>query len=350
MCKTAKALRQLGVECEISTDLKPDLSNWDIVHLFNLIRPQEVYLQACNAVMQGKPIALSTIYLCGSDYDRFSRSGVVGLLSLCVPPNMFEYAKVLARGIVNKEWNEGTRALLRHGHYSLEHKILGMANVLLPNSRSEMQRVIRDFPDSSAHKWVIVPNAVEECEADLMTEAPPPHRQGSHDVVLCVANIGHRKNQLRLVRALKGLDLPLVIVGQSTPNAKAYLEQIKREAGKNIHILGRVSDEEVRRWYRAAKVHVLASWMETTGLSSLEAGLEGCNLVITDRGDTREYFGDMAYYCDPGSEASIREAVLKAYSAPVCTALQHRIRTEFNWTKTAEATIKGYRQIYNGND
>jgi len=59
-----------------------------------------------------------------------------------------------------------------------------------------------------------------------MTEAPPPHRQGSHDVVLCVANIGHRKNQLRLVRALKGLDLPLVIVGQSTPNAKAYLEQI----------------------------------------------------------------------------------------------------------------------------
>jgi len=82
----------------------------------------------------------------------------------------------------------------------------------------------------------------------------------------------------------------------------------------------------------------------------LEAGLEGCNLVITDRGDTREYFGDMAYYCDPGSEASIREAVLKAYSAPVCTALQHRIRTEFNWTKTAEATIKGYRQIYNGND
>jgi glycosyltransferase involved in cell wall biosynthesis len=226
-----------------------------------------------------------------------------------------------------------------------------MAKVLLPNSESEMNRVIRDFPDAAENRWVTVPNAVESYEFDSVPEAPLPHRAGSRDIVLCVAYIGYRKNQLRLVRALSGSDLPLVIIGGPTPNAKHYFKQIESEAGKNVHILGRIDDEKViRQWYRAAKVHVLASWMETTGLSSLEAGLGGCNLVITDRGDTREYFGDMAYYCDPGSEASIREAVLKAYSAPVCTALQHRIRTEFNWTKTAEATIKGYRQIYNGND
>jgi glycosyltransferase involved in cell wall biosynthesis len=120
---------------------------------------------------------------------------------------------------------------------------------------------------------------------------------------------------------------------------------LKQEAGPNVQILGRISDEELRERYRCAKVHVLASWMETTGLSSLEAGLAGCNLVITDKGDTREYFGDMAFYCDPGSEESIRNAVLEAYSAPAPSALQERIERNFTWKRAAEATLDAYSRI-----
>ena len=105
--KTAEALRGLGVDCEISTELQPDLSRWDIVHLFNLTRPQEVYLQASNAVRWGKPLALSTIYLCGSDFDSSVRTGLLGLVARTLSPNTFEYAKVLARAVVNREWHEG---------------------------------------------------------------------------------------------------------------------------------------------------------------------------------------------------------------------------------------------------
>jgi len=38
------------------------------------------------------------------------------------------------------------------------------------------------------------------------------------------------------------------------------------------------------------QVHMLPSWFETTGLSSIEAAVMHCNIVITDKGDTREYF------------------------------------------------------------
>ena len=345
--KTSEALRGLVVDCEISTELQPDLSRWDIVHLFNLTRPQEVYLQASNAVRWGKPLALSTIYLCGSDFDSSVRTGLLGLVARTLSPNTFEYAKVLARAVVNREWHEGTWAFLRHGYSSLQERVVRMSSVLLPNSQSEMRRVLRDFPVASKSKWVAVPNAVDAGIADSREEVLPPQFERFRGAVLCVANIGPRKNQLRLVRALQNVGIPLVIVGQPSPNAHGYFEQIKREAGPNVHILGRVSDEEVRFCYRAAKVHVLASWMETTGLSSLEAGIAGCNLVITEKGDTREYFGDMAFYCDPGSETSIRDAVLQAYSAPVSTALQDRIRTRFNWKMAAEATLNGYRQILN---
>lgn len=343
--KTAEALRALGVECEISTELQPDLSKWDLVHLFNLTRPQDVYLQALNAVGQHKPVALSTIYLSSADYDSDSRDGLVGLLACSLSPSTFEYIKAFGRAVVNKERHDGTRALLRHGYRKLEEEVIRMSGVLLPNSHSEMQRVIRDFPIASRSKVVVVPNAVDNAAMDAEDDTVPAEFERFRGAVLCVAGIGHRKNQLRLVRALRCVDIPLVLVGQASPNAAKYFKQIRRVAGPNVHFAGRVSDEERQHYYRVAKVHVLASWMETTGLSSLEAGLAGCNLVITDRGDTREYFDDMAYYCDPGSEASIRETVLKAHAAPACTALQDRIRSRYTWKKAAEATLNAYHQI-----
>jgi len=92
----------------------------------------------------------------------------------------------------------------------------------------------------------------------------------------------------------------------------------------------------------ACKVHALVSWMETTGLSSLEAGVMGANLVITDKGDTRDYFEDLAYYCSPDSVDSIREAVLAAYRAPRSTALCQRILQKYTWEETARCTIEAY--------
>jgi len=39
---------------------------------------------------------------------------------------------------------------------------------------------------------------------------------------------------------------------------------------------------------------VLPSWFETTGLSSIEAGVMGCNIVITDK-VMQEYFSHHAF-------------------------------------------------------
>ncbi len=94
-------------------------------------------------------------------------------------------------------------------------------------------------------------------------------------------------------------------------------------------------------------MHVLPSWFETTGLSSLEAAAMGCNLVITRKGDTEEYFGDMAYYCEPDDISSIREAVLNAYSAPKNPKLKDHILENYTWNKTAEQTLNAYKTVLN---
>jgi glycosyltransferase involved in cell wall biosynthesis len=142
-----------------------------------------------------------------------------------------------------------------------------------------------------------------------------------------------------------GLPWKLILIGKPAPNHGGYLTEIKKAAGSNVHIVGEVAHEHLPAYYAAAKVHVLASWMETTGLSSLEAGAMGCNLVITDKGDTREYFGDRAFYCDPSSVQSIRDAIVNAYNAPVEPDLRERILNNFVWKKAADKTLEGYKTI-----
>ena len=135
------------------------------------------------------------------------------------------------------------------------------------------------------------------------------------DFILCAASLRPRKNQLRLVRAVR--DLPLVLVGEHPGQyPQPYIEECKREAGSNAIFLDAMNQTELVSAYAAAKVHVLASYYETPGLSNLEAAIAGCNIVTTTGGCTKEYFGDLAWYCDHGDTQSIRKAVRGAYEAP----------------------------------
>jgi len=70
--------------------------------------------------------------------------------------------------------------------------------------------------------------------------------------------------------------------------------------------------------------------VETTGLANLEAGYFGGNLVSTENGYSQEIFKDFINYCQPGDEASIREAVLKAIHSPHTPKLKQYILKHYN--------------------
>jgi glycosyltransferase involved in cell wall biosynthesis len=342
--KTKEYLERLGLSVAISTELEPDVSGYDIVHLFNLDRPHEVYLQAMNAKRQGKKLALSASYFSYAGYEKTLRGGLSGLLAKVLGPHQLEYLKIAARAALNREMNKGTCSLLRHGYRTLQKKILAVTDILLTNSRSERQRVIADFPEAGGKEYIIVPNAVDVKLFSAVSPQLPPEIEKYRDCVLCVARIEELKNQLNLVRAMKNLPWQLVLIGSTAPNHAAYFEKIRGEAGPDTHILGEIEHAQLAKYYRAARVHVLASWMETTGQSSLEAGATGCSLVITAKGDTREYVGKFAQYCEPDSVESVRAAILRAYEAPPA-GLQNHIFNNFTWENTAKRTLAGYKNI-----
>jgi glycosyltransferase involved in cell wall biosynthesis len=145
--------------------------------------------------------------------------------------------------------------------------------------------------------------------------------------VLCVGRIEPRKNQLRLIEALRGTGVSLTLIGAAGRFNRAYERRCRRGADANVQFAGPQAPSELRRFYHAAHAHACVSWYETPGLASLEAALCGCALVLTPGGCTREYFGADAEYAQVDDPASICRAVEQALARGSSAGLADRVRT-----------------------
>lgn len=343
--KTKEYLEKLGVSVDISLELTPDVSNYDIVHVFNLMRPQELYLQVKNAKKYGKKVALSTIYGPYEEYEKKARGGILQVMNNMLSITQIEYLKVIARAVLNFEFSKGTCVYLLNGHKRLQRKIIKMVDVFLPNSDSEMLRVAKDF-NLSSYNYIAVANAVDVNKFNYDKVSIDPELEKYRDCVLCVSRIEGRKNQLNIIRACNELPYKFVYIGKAGANFQKYFEQCKKEANSNTYFLGQIEHEKLPQFYKLAKVHILASWMETPGLSSLEAGVMRTNIVVTKKGDTEDYFKDMAFYCEPDDLTSIKKAVKQAYETPFKENLLKRILDNYTWEDTARQTLDGYKSVF----
>ena len=139
----------------------------------------------------------------------------------------------------------------------------------------------------------------------------------------------------------------LTIIGKAAPNHQKYYNACVQVANDQISFIDHIEQEELLEHYQKAKIHAMVSWFETTGLSSLEAAACGCNIVVSDKGDQRDYFKNDAFYADPGNVNSIKKELLAADKAKKSELLIHKISEKFTWQKTAEQTFKAYKRVLN---
>jgi len=341
MLKTKEFLEKTGIQVDISLDFEPNLEGYDLVHLFNLMEPQDIYLQLKNAQRQNKKVVLSTIYGLYTEFERKARGGLFQKIANFLSPYQIVYIKTLVKHYKEKRMHKGVLQMLYKGHYGLMKEIVDNTSVFLPNSDSEMKRVATEFKLKNP-KYVSIPNAIDKSvftdSDDNQTNPFLKHK----DCILCAARIEGRKSTLNLVRAVKNTKYQLVLVGKESQNQKEYVNQVHLEAGKNVTFLGAISHEELKKLYQVCKVHALVSWMETPGLSSLEAAAMGKNIVVTTKGDTYDYFEDYAFYCEPDDIESIKKAITKAYDGPVNPKLKQKILEKYTWEQTAIETLKAY--------
>lgn len=334
---TAHNLRKLGVEVDVYlANQNIDYSKYDLLHFFNIIRPADIlkHIEASR-----KPYVVSTIFVEYGSTDGVGK--VQSLIKKTFGDNALEYFKVIARAVKNGEKIVSASYIVR-GHENSIRYVMKKAKILLPNSESEFKRLQGKYNVSGA-KHHVIPNGIN---TDLALKKYPESDKYK-GAVLCMGRIEPRKNQLNLIRALNDTDYQLYIHGKPSPNAGSYFEQCKSEAGDNIHFGTHLGSEELFTAYSNAKVHVLPSYFETTGLSSLEAAVMGCNIVVTDRGDTKDYFSDFAWFCEPGDPDSIRQAIDDAYNKPYDKSVREHIMSKYTWECAAEETLKAYKKVFN---
>jgi glycosyltransferase involved in cell wall biosynthesis len=329
---TAKHLRKLGLNVQIFTaNQKIDYNEFDAFHFFNITRPADILAHTSNTT---KPFFVSPIYLDLSEYEQKNRKGIQGLLARKLKPSRIEYLKCLARYIRNGEKINSWRYLFI-GHQNAMQDILKKCTAILPNSQSEYLRIRESFRYEGAYH--IIPCGVD---VELFENGKA---EKDENLVLCIGRIEGRKNQLSLIRALRNTDYQLVIIGNPSPNHYAYYEACKKAANERVTFIENINQAELLKYYQRAKIHILPSWFETVGLSSLEAAFCGCNIVVGNKGDVRDYFKANAWYCDPNSEADILKAVIDAMDAPLSNHLEQEIRNQYNWQVAAEKTLAAYK-------
>jgi glycosyltransferase involved in cell wall biosynthesis len=334
--ETAAGLRNMGVVVDVYlTNQEIDYSKYDLLHFFNSIRPADIIHHVRKSK---KPYVVSTIFVEYGTVKEEGRQGLVGTIKKMLPESTFEYIKTVARAVKNGE-KIVSKEYLWWGHNSSIMYVARNAKMLLPNSKSEYNRFVNKYKVNTPYH--VVPNGINTTSI----EKQYPENVEYKNAILCMGRIESRKNQLKLIRALNNTQYKLYIHGKPSPNNMAYFEQCQKEAASNVHIGGHLEEQMLYTAYANAKVHVLPSYFETTGLSSLEAAVMGCNIVVTDKGDTRDYFEDDAWYCDPDSVESIKQAVDAAYNAPYSETFKQRILAEFTWKRAAEETYKAYVNV-----
>lgn len=336
---TAEYLRHLGVEVDIYIgNIIIDYSKYDIIHFFNIIRPDDILP---HIIKSNLPFVVSTIFVDYSEYEK-SRGGLLGLLANIFSSDRLEYIKTIARFLKNGD-AINSKYYLFFGHRASVKYIAKKAKLLLPNSHSEYNRFVKKYNVETP--YFKIPNAINSLT--FSSDITPNEKFKNH--ILCVGRIEGIKNQLNLIKALEGTDLFLTIIGKPAPNHTSYYQECFKliEENANMQLIDHINHEQLASIFKAAKVHVLPSWFETTGLSSLEAAIMGCNIVVTPKGDTEEYFKDLAYYCEPEDIQSIKNMVIKAFYEPNKDSLKQLILKEYVWEETAEQTLKAYNSVLN---
>ena len=153
------------------------------------------------------------------------------------------------------------------------------------------------------------------------------------------------KNVKRLIEAAEKYQFRLVLGGMLKESEKKTFDSWI-EGRHNITYLGFLSEEKKRELCMKAKVFALPSFVEGVGLAALEAATLGCDIVITNIGGPKEYYGGLAKAVNPNSVDEIGQAVrffLDGNSFQ--PALSEHIIENYSDEKVAMNLEKAYSEI-----
>lgn len=128
--------------------------------------------------------------------------------------------------------------------------------------------------------------------------------------LLNVGTIEERKNLLRVVKAIKENEIPLVVIGRKTK----YFKRVNRFIIKNkmqqrVHFLEGVSMNELAALYQLADVFVYPSVYEGFGIPVIEALFSGTAVITSNTSSLPEAGGPDSLYVNPENVEDLKAKI-----------------------------------------
>lgn len=144
---------------------------------------------------------------------------------------------------------------------------------------------------------------IHNCVSPSITYHPKPFN--THKPVIFHVGTAHNKNLERLIEALQGFDIKLLILGHLRDHQKALLQQYQIDYENRFNL----PFSEVVELYRQADLVSFVSLYEGFGMPIIEAQATGRPVITSNRTSMPEVAGDGALIIDPEDVEQIRQAV-----------------------------------------
>jgi len=318
--RTVDALVRRGIEARLIDPVRERLRDFDLVHVFAPYNGNHRLVE--QARDDDRPVVMSTIL--NPPFSRWD-----GMR-----------ARFLSRAVgkltgwtVTTSFQQMSTAMQLADHLvvlgSIERRMLTEAYLVPPSKISIVQNGVgeeffRATPDAFLARWPI-----------------------RRPFVLHTGLIGDVKNQLGLVRALKGVDVDIVLLGQAVASARDYLAACLAEGGDRVHYLGDLPHGElIASACAASAVVAIPSRHEGMPNSILEALAADRPVVLTDN-HTMDFAlpASVATQVSADDHEAIRRAVTGFLANPPAPGMARAVVADKSWDTVAQQLEDIYKRV-----
>jgi glycosyltransferase involved in cell wall biosynthesis len=175
--------------------------------------------------------------------------------------------------------------------------------------------------------------------------------------ILYIGTIEPRKNIARLIKAFALIasnhpEVLLVIAGMKGWGTEDLFESVRNlKIESRVRFIGFVPEDEKASLLSGAKIFIYPSIYEGFGIPVLEALACGIPTITSNTSALPEVAGEAALLVDPTSVSEISNAMEQLLMDTGLRAKLHkeslRQAAQFTWLKTADLTLKIYKQTLN---
>ena len=231
------------------------------------------------------------------------------------------------------------------------HRSLKRADHVFLISEFEKSQIARYYGESLANRCSVIYNSIDWSRYECGTPSEDVLKMTSKPYILSVAHQYPHKNTLKLIKSYLNLseryaDFDLILVGTPSNEVSEFLDScVPEKQRQKIILAGFVSDADLGRLYRYARLFVLASSYEGFGMPAVEAAGFAVPVLVTNGTALPEVtLGRAAYCADDASPQAWAEAISQHLdhkrSAEEYRTLADAVRKRFAPTAVATALLR----------